>query len=88
MKKNCELIEYNYTIEKAKCSCDIKSNMPDNYDFKFNKDDFFKSFIDIKNIANLSILWFFYYFFFINIIFYNTFYILVIIIYKNEKRYK
>ena len=55
-EENCELIEYNYNKEKAKCSCDIKSNIPDNYDFKFNKNDFFKSFIDIKNIANLNIL--------------------------------
>ena len=40
-EENCELIEYNYNKEKAKCSCDIKSNIPDNYDFKFNKNDFF-----------------------------------------------
>jgi len=55
-EENCDLIGYNYTTEKAKCSCDIKSNIPGNYDFKFNKNDFFKSFIDINNIANLSVL--------------------------------
>ena len=34
-EENCELIEYNYKKEKAKCSCDIKLNIPDNYDIKF-----------------------------------------------------
>ena len=34
-EENCELIEYNYKKEKAKYSCDIKLNIPDNYDIKF-----------------------------------------------------
>ena len=55
-EENCELIEYNYTIEKVKCSCDIKTSIPSNYDIKFNKKDFLKHFIDIKNIANLNIM--------------------------------
>ena len=55
-EENCELIDYNYTKEKAKCSCDIKLSLPNNYDIKFNKDDFFKNFIDIKKFANLNIL--------------------------------
>ena len=55
-EENCELIEYNYTKEKAKCSCDIKTSISSYDDIKFNKNDFFKSFIDIKNIFNIDIL--------------------------------
>ena len=55
-EENCELIDYNYTNEKSKCSCDIKLKIPENYDIKFNKKDFYKNFIDIKNIANINIL--------------------------------
>ena len=52
-EENCELIDYNYTNEKVKCSCDVKLKIPVNYDIKFNKKDFFKNFVDIKNIANI-----------------------------------
>ena len=53
---DCELIDYNYTIEKVKCSCEIITNINPNYDFKFNKNEFFKSLTDIKNIININIL--------------------------------
>ena len=55
-EENCELIDYNYEKGKAKCSCDVKLSIPENYDIKFNKKDFLKSFIDIKNIANINLL--------------------------------
>ena len=55
-EENCDLIEYNPIKEKAKCSCDIKLNIPANYDIKFNKNDFLKSFIDLKNTFNLNII--------------------------------
>ena len=55
-EENCDLINYNYTSEKAKCSCDIKTNINPNCDFKFNKKEFFKSFTYIKNIANINII--------------------------------
>ena len=55
-EENCDLIEYNYVKEKVKCSCDIKLSIPSNYDIKFNKNEFFKSFTDIKNIANIDII--------------------------------
>ena len=55
-EENCELIEYNYAKEKAKCSCDIKTSISSYDDIKFNKNEFFKSFIDIKNIFNIKIL--------------------------------
>ena len=46
-EENCELIEYNYFEEKVKCSCDIKLSI--NYDIKFNKEELYKNFNDIKN---------------------------------------
>ena len=55
-EENCELIDYNYTTEKAKCSCEIKLNISSYDNAKFNKNDFFKNFIDLKNIANFAIL--------------------------------
>ena len=55
-EENCDLIEYNQSNNKAKCSCDIKVNIPKNYDIKFNKKDFFKNFIDLNNFMNLNIL--------------------------------
>ena len=55
-EENCDLIEYDEKKEKAKCSCDIKLNISSNYDSKFNKNDFFKSFTDIYNIFNLKIM--------------------------------
>ena len=55
-EENCDLIDYNYTKEKAKCSCDIKVSVPENYDIKFSKNDFFKGFTDIKNILNVGIM--------------------------------
>ena len=55
-EEKCDLIEYNHIKEKAKCSCDIKLSISDNYDIKFNKKDFLKSFTDIKNMLNLNII--------------------------------
>ena len=55
-EENCDLIEYNYNTEKSKCSCYIKLNISSNFDVKFNKNEFFKNFIDINNIMNLNIM--------------------------------
>ena len=55
-EENCELVGYNQEKGKAICSCDIKVSIPDNYEIKFDKKDYLKSFIDIKNFANISIL--------------------------------
>ena len=51
-----DLIDYNYFYEKVKCSCEIKTKISPNFDVKFNKKEFYKSFIDIKNIANIDII--------------------------------
>ena len=50
-EEKCDMIDYNYNIEKVKCSCEIKTKISLNYDAEFNKKEFYKSFIDIKNIA-------------------------------------
>ena len=55
-QENCDLIEYNHENEKVKCSCDIKLSIPENYDIKFNKKDFLKSFTDVKNIFNFDVI--------------------------------
>ena len=55
-EENCELIDYNYTNKKAKCSCDIKINLPNIETIKFDKDLLKKSFIDINNMMNLKII--------------------------------
>ena len=55
-EENCDLVGYNPDKEKAKCSCDIKLSIPSNYDIKFNKKDFLKSFTDINNIININIM--------------------------------
>ena len=56
-EENCDLVNYNEKKEKVKCSCDIKISISSNNDEnKFNKKDFFKSFIDLNNIFNIKIM--------------------------------
>ena len=47
-EENCELINYNYTSKKVLCSCEVKLEIPEIQNIKFNKDEFFKSFTDVK----------------------------------------
>ena len=55
-EENCDLIYYDYTFRKAKCSCDIKINLPLVDDIKINKEKLKNNFIDINNIANLKFM--------------------------------
>ena len=56
-EENCNLVDYDYQIQKAKCSCDIKLNIPYLFDdIQINKEELYKSFTDINNIANLKLL--------------------------------
>ena len=55
-EENCKFVEYDYSIKKAKCSCDIKFQIPEINDIKFNKNDLYKSFIEIKNVMNLNVM--------------------------------
>ena len=54
---NCELNDYDYKTENAKCSCDIKINIPFlSDDMSINKNKLYKSFTDINNIVNLQLM--------------------------------
>ena len=55
-EEDCDLVEYNYTTEKAKCSCLIKINLPLIDEIKFDKDKLYKSFTDINNILNIKLI--------------------------------
>ena len=55
-EEDCNLIDYNYETEKAKCSCYVKINIRNFEEIKFDKDKLLKSFIDIKNIANVNLI--------------------------------
>ena len=54
-EENCILKNYDYIKKKAKCSCDIKTDISLS-DIKFNKTEFFKSFTDINNMLNINII--------------------------------
>ena len=53
---NCKLVDYNYDKSKAKCSCDVKLTVPLLNEIKFNKEELYKGFTDIKKIANLNVM--------------------------------
>ena len=55
-EEDCNLIEYNYTIKKAKCSCIMKINIPLLTEIKFDKNKLYQSFTDINNIANFNLI--------------------------------
>ena len=55
-EENCNLIEYIKEKEKAKCYCNIKLNIPPDYDIKFNKNEFFRNFVDIRNFININVM--------------------------------
>ena len=58
-EENCDFIDYDYIYKRAKCSCDIKINLPLLSlieDIKFDKEKLKKNFVDINNIANFKFL--------------------------------
>ena len=55
-EEDCDLIDYDYNINKAKCSCPIKINLPLIESIKFDKKKLLKRFIDVKNIFNFNIM--------------------------------
>ena len=55
-EEDCNLVDYNYTNQKAKCSCLVKISIPIINEIKFNKTRLYNSFTDVKNIANILIL--------------------------------
>ena len=53
-EEDCELIDYNYTIKEAKCSCLIKINIPLFREIKFDKNKLYKRFTDFNNITSIK----------------------------------
>ena len=52
---NCELIDYDYNNNKAKCSCKVKKFLSlDN--IELDNKEFIKNFLDIKKITNIEIV--------------------------------
>ena len=54
-EESCEFVDYDYTNEKVICSCEIKINLPFFKDIKFDKNKFYESFTNIKNLVNLNL---------------------------------
>ena len=56
-EEDCTFIKYDYSNNKSVCSCEIKINIPIIMtEIKFDKKKLYKSFTDIKNIANVLII--------------------------------
>ena len=53
---DCDFSEYDYTTQKAKCSCKVKESTNSILDMKINKTKLYENFIDIKNIANIKLM--------------------------------
>ena len=55
-EEDCNLVQYNSTTKNVICSCLIKMSLPNIKEIKFDKTKLYKSFIDIKNIANINFM--------------------------------
>ena len=55
-EEDCNLKDYDYKNEIAKCSCNMKISLPFIEDIVFDKNKLYKKFTDIKNIANLNLM--------------------------------
>ena len=55
-EENCILIDYDYIYKSAKCSCEVKIELPLIEDIKFDKEKLKNNFVDINNIVNLECL--------------------------------
>ena len=55
-EEDCNLVDYNYTTKKAKCSCIIKLSLSFLDNIKFDKNKLYKSFTDINNFANIQFM--------------------------------
>ena len=53
-EENCDMIGYDYTYKKVKCSCFIKINLPIIDEVKIDYEKLKQNFIDINNIANIE----------------------------------
>ena len=55
-EEDCDLIDYDYNNEKAKCSCPTKIKLPFIDNIKFDKNKLFKRFTHIKRFINLGVM--------------------------------
>ena len=55
-EENCDLDDYDPITKKAKCKCDIKTEMDLSNKKEFNMEEFYNYFIDIKRVANLDVM--------------------------------
>ena len=55
-EEDCNLVQYNSTTKNVICSCLIKMSLTNIKEIKFDKTKLYKSFIDIKNIANINFM--------------------------------
>ena len=53
-EEDCNLVEYNFISNVVKCSCLIKIKLTKIDDIKFDKTKLYKSFIKIRNLANID----------------------------------
>ena len=55
-EENCDLIDYDYRLKKAKCSCLIKIKIPFIEEIKFDMKELLYRFKDIRNLLNLNVM--------------------------------
>ena len=48
-QENCDFIDYDYQIQKAKCSCKVKESSISSALMKINTTEIFNNFMDVKN---------------------------------------
>ena len=55
-QEGCVFSEYDYTNQKAKCSCDVVESSSSFGNININKTKLYDNFINIKNIANINLM--------------------------------
>ena len=55
-QNDCDFSEYDDINKKAKCKCKVKESSSSFADMKIDKEKLYKSFVDIKNIANIKLM--------------------------------
>ena len=55
-QEGCIFSDYDYTIQKAKCSCDVVESSSSFANININKTKLYDNFINIKNIANINLM--------------------------------
>ena len=55
-EENCRFADYNYDIEKAVCSCEIKIKLPLISEIRVDTNKLYDSFTNVKVFANLNVM--------------------------------